>query len=69
MKLLELLPKIDYFIRIRRRSWEKIGYDFSLVKSEYANKGLIEIDLHSMQIGEYMLTVDDLFADDWEIVQ
>lgn len=65
MKLLELLPKLPYFVRIRRESWSK----HYLVRSEYMTKGLIKIDLDSMQIGEYMLSIDDLLASDWEIVE
>jgi hypothetical protein len=70
MKLLELLPELEYFKRIRRIKWSAFGIcDFYLVKSEYESKGLIKIDIHSMQIGEYMLTIADLTADDWEIIQ
>lgn len=64
MKLLEALPNLLIYIRIRRKDWE-----FYLIRSEYYRKGLIKIDLESMQLCEYMLTIDDLLADDWEIVQ
>jgi len=63
MKLLELLPSIQSYTRIKRKDW-----NYFLVKSLQIQP-LIKIDLFSIQIGEYMLTLEDLEADDWEIVQ
>lgn len=63
MKLLELLPNIELYKRIKRESW-----NYCLIKSEYTSYPLIKIDMCHLQIEKYALTYDDLIADDWEIV-
>jgi hypothetical protein len=62
MKLLELIPELPKYTRISRAGWE-----FYLIRSEFQGMGLIKMDLNSMQIEEYMLTINDLMADDWEL--
>ena len=62
MKLLELIPSLKDYTRIKRKGW-----NFFLVKS-LKYQSLIKIDLFSIQIGEYMLTLEDLESDDWEVI-
>ena len=64
MKLLELIPKLESYTRIKRHCW-----NYFLVKSEYPYRGLIKCDFESLQLQEYMLLYSDLMADDWEIVE
>lgn len=64
MKLLELLPTLESYTRIKRSTW----YYF-LVRSEIVYRGLIKCDFSSLQLHEYTLSYDDLMADDWEIVE
>lgn len=61
MKLLELIPLLHDYTRIKRNNW-----DFFLVKPDLDFEALIRIDLYSIQIGEYKLSYQDLLADDWE---
>ena len=61
-KLLDLIPILKDYTRIKRSSW-----DFFLVKSEFAERGLILCNFESLQLHEYMFTYEDLVADDWEI--
>jgi hypothetical protein len=64
MKLLDLLPSLDNFHRIKRASW----FGVYLVKPLYPHYPLIHIDMDSIQIEKYCLTYDDLMADDWVVV-
>jgi hypothetical protein len=65
MKLLELIEQIGNAHRIHRSEWKNAKY---LVKNLYHNAPMVEIDLHSIQIGLYTFTFEDLTAPDWEIV-
>ncbi len=64
MKLLELVPLLKDYTRIKRSNWTVF-----LVKPSADCDALIKINLLSIQIGEYKITYGDLLADDWEIVQ
>jgi len=64
MKLLELVPLLKDYTRIKREGWK-----YFLVKPIADCDALIKIDLDSIQIGEYLLSYGDLLADDWEIVK
>lgn len=63
MKLLELVPTLKDYTRIKRKKW-----DFFLVKPHQDFDPLIMLDMVSIQIGKYRLTYEDLLADDWEII-
>ena len=64
MKLLELVPLLEDYTRIKRDYWK-----FFLVRSSYDGSPLIKINLYSIEIGEYILSYNDLIADDWEIMK
>lgn len=64
MKLLEIIPDLKDYVRIKRPGW-----DFVLVKSEYPDRALMKINAYMLQIEEYKLTYNDLVANDWEIVK
>lgn len=64
MKLLELVPLLKDYTRIKRKSW-----DWFLVKPYMTSEALIKINLYSIQIGEYVLSYEDLLAEDWEILE
>jgi len=64
MKLLEIIDKMDYSKRIRRDKWQVVY----LVRNIAINQPLVKIDMHSLQMGEYTFTYEDLIADDWEII-
>lgn len=62
--LLEIIENMDHSKRIRRADWP-IG--IYLVLSLFDNRPLIKLDMHSLQMGEYLFTYEDLVADDWSI--
>jgi hypothetical protein len=64
MKLLDLIPKLKDFTRIKRSGWKNF-----LVKSEFEFSPLIKCDFFSLQLEEYKLTYEDLMADDWELME
>ena len=64
MKLLELVPKLEDYTRIRRKGWKSF-----LIKPSVNCDPLIKLDLLSIQIGRYELSYGDLLADDWEIIE
>jgi hypothetical protein len=64
MKLLELLPSLATYTRIKRQSW-----DFVLIRSEYLDYPLIKLNVFILQMEKYTLTYADLIADDWMIVE
>lgn len=64
MKLLELLPSLSTYTRIKRQSW-----DFVLIRSEYLDYPLIKLNVFILQMEKYTLTYADLIADDWMIVE
>ena len=67
MKLLEIIQdstSLDNFIRIKRTQW-----NFFLVKPAFIIDPLIKLDIHSIEMGKYTLTFNDLIANDWEIME
>lgn len=64
MKLLELLPSIREYVRIKRANW-----NYCLIRSEFYDSPLIKLDVFHLQIEEYKLSYADLIADDWMIVE
>lgn len=64
MRLLELLPSLATYTRIKRQSW-----DFVLIRSEFIDYPLIKLNMSHLQIEKYALTYSDLMADDWMIVE
>lgn len=63
MKLLELIPLLKDYTRIKRSGWE-----YFFVKPMAGCDSLIKLDLYSIKIYEYKITYNDLLADDWEIM-
>jgi hypothetical protein len=64
MKLLELVDGLGEYTRIKRQNW-----NFFLVRPVVGHEALVKINLYNMRICHYMLTHDDLAADDWEIME
>lgn len=64
MKLLELIPKMKSFTRIKRDKW-----NYYIIRSTFEFHPLIIIDLNSMQLINYIPTYEDLISDDWEIAE
>jgi hypothetical protein len=64
MKLLELIPKLKHFTRIKRKGWKNF-----LVRSIFTDRSLIECNFDSLQLKEYLFTYEDLIAEDWEIYE
>jgi predicted nuclease of restriction endonuclease-like RecB superfamily len=68
MKLWELQAEIDAFRRIYNTDWEQ--GDIYLVKSVYGNeKALVECDFSSMQLRDYVPTLEELFSDKWCVLE
>lgn len=65
MKLLETLPQLGKYGRVKRRTWE----NRFLIKPITDNDPIISCDLNSIIIDRYILTYADLIADDWEFVE
>lgn len=63
MKLLELLPDLKTYTRIKRKGWI-----YPLIKPEYNHHPFIRLNILGIELTKYMLTYEDLMADDWEIV-
>ena len=64
MKLLELIPLLKDYTRIKRKDWQ-----YFLVKPMPDCHALIKLNLYSIEISEWMPSYDDLLADDWEIIE
>lgn len=64
MKLLDLIPSLKNYARIKRKNWNNF-----IVKSEDNYRPLIKCDFACLILREYALTYDDLMADDWEILE
>lgn len=66
MKLLEVLPKLSIYKRIKRESWR-----FCVVRAAEGNLyPLVCLDYpHSLQLKEYTPTYEDLIANDWEVIE
>lgn len=65
MKLLELEKEIHEFKRIRMKCWNDEVY---VIKSLIAEQPLIQCDFMSMQMTEFKPTLDELFANDWYVM-
>jgi hypothetical protein len=68
MKLLELLPSLEMYKRIKRKSWDLI-ITGSVIRSEYKDFPLMKLDIFNLQVERYCPSYSDLIADDWEIVE
>lgn len=66
MRLLELLPKMSEFGRMKRASWKQ---RYIVRKPESVHQPLILCDFGSMEIEEYLFTFDDLLSNEWEMVE
>lgn len=64
MKLLEILPNLESFTRIKRKEW-----GFCLVKPGNIDCPFIKLNLYSLEIKYFTLSYEDLLADDWQIVK
>ena len=64
MKLLELVPLLKDYTRIKRKDWK-----YFLLKPIADCDSLIKVDLYSIEIGHYILSYRDLLAEDWEILE
>lgn len=64
MKLLELIPLLKDYTRIKRKDWH-----YFLVMPMCDDDSLIKLDLCSIQISEYKISYGDLLADDWEVME
>lgn len=66
MRLLELLPKLEAYGRIKRDSWQ----DRYLVRHAGANHHpLISCDFNCLQMEAYMFSYDDLTTNDWSVIE
>jgi hypothetical protein len=65
MKLLELLPQVEIYGRIRKQDWE----NRYLVRTLDVDEALVYCDLECMVIQKYMFSFYDLLCDDWEMVR
>lgn len=65
MKLLELLPQLEKYGRVKRKLWD----NRFLIKPIDDFQPLINCDLNSIIMDRYILSFKDLTADDWEIVK
>lgn len=64
MKLLELLPKLERYGRVKREEWG----DWYLIKQSDENKPLVLCDFHCMTLREFIPSFESLVSDDWEII-
>lgn len=62
MRLLDLLPALTNFKRLRRSEWRDHIY---IVRSIDTDVPLVIINHYSLIIKKYNLTLEDLLADDW----
>lgn len=65
MKLLELLPQLEKYGRVKRQLWS----NRFLIKPIDEFQPMINCDLNSLIIKEYFLSYNDLISDDWEIIR
>lgn len=65
MKLLELLPQIKEYGRVKREFWK----NKFLIRSCDDFESLFMCNLNSLIITRELLTFADLIADDWEIIE
>jgi len=65
MKLLELLPDLRVYGRVKRVNWS----DYYLVRKVDENSPLVFCDLRHWVLKEFTPTFEELIAEDWELIK
>ena len=65
MNLLELLPQLEEYGRVKRKHW----HDRFILKPIDGTEPMINCNMECLIMDRFLITFNDLIAEDWEIIK